>query len=67
MKQYVLLEFHNSEDIIVLVLYVEWPMTVPNRSISTALSTEYKKNSIVVMIKTEDIKQYVKNTHYDIT
>ena len=60
LKQYVLQEFHNPKDIIVLVRDMKNPSTILNKSSPTALSTENGKYPIVVMIHMEQIKQYFK-------
>ena len=60
LKQYILQELQNPEDIIDLVLDLKDPMTVLDTSQLTALFTKYKKDPIIVMIQTEEIKQYVK-------
>ena len=57
LKQYVLQEFHNPEDIIVIVRYVEYPMDGIDTSRHTSLSTEYENNPIIVMVQTEEIKK----------
>ena len=59
LKQYVQ-EFHNPVDIIVLARDVKDPMAILNTSGPTALSNEDKKYFIMVMIQTEEFKQYVK-------
>ena len=60
LKQYILRLFHNPEDIIVLVIYLKDPTIVLNTSIPTALSAEDEKYPIMVMIQTEEIKQFFK-------
>ena len=59
LKQYIQLEFRNTEDIIVLIRDLKYPTTVLNTSRPTALSTEDRKNLTMVMIQTEEIKQYL--------
>ena len=61
LKQYILRVFQNPEDIIVLVRDLKDPTIVLNKSRPTALSSEDKKDGIMVMIQTEEIKQFVKN------
>ena len=56
MKQYILREFHNPKEIIILVRYLKYPTTVLNTSITTVVSAEKEKDPIMVMIKTEEIK-----------
>ena len=56
MKHYILREFHNPEDIVILVRDLKDPTTVLNTSIPTALSSEDEKYPIMVMIQTEEIK-----------
>ena len=58
MKQYIIWQFQNPEDIIVLVRYLKDPTTVLNKLRLTALSSEYEKDLIMVMIQTDEIKQY---------
>ena len=60
MKQYTLQEFQNPEYIVFLVRYLKDPTSVLNTSRTTALSTEDEKYPIMLMIQTEEIKQYVK-------
>ena len=64
MKQYVLQELQNPEDIIVLVQYLKDPMTVMDTSRPISLYTEDKKDPIMVTIQTKEIKQYVKTIHF---
>ena len=52
LKQYVLREFHNTEDIIALVRHMKNPMKILSTSRPTALSTNDGENPILVMIKT---------------
>ena len=59
-KQYIIREFQNPEDIIVLVRYLKDPTTILNTSITTAISAQYKKDPIMAMIQTEEIKQFFK-------
>ena len=61
MKKYILLYLHNPEGIIYLVRYLKYPITMMDTSRPTSMSTQDKKYKIMVMIKTEEIKQYVKN------
>ena len=63
LKQYILRVFQNPEDIIVLVRYLKDPTTVLNTSRPTAMSAEYKKDRIMVMIQSEDINKYVKKVN----
>ena len=63
MKQYVLQELQNPEDIIVLVQYLKYSIPVLDTSRTTAISTEDDKDPIMVMIQTEEIKQYAKKIH----
>ena len=60
MKHYILEELNNHEEIIILVIELKYPTTVLKTSGPTSLSNEYEKDPIMVMIQTEDIKQYVK-------
>ena len=53
LKQYTLIEFHNPEDIIVLVRDLKYPTIVLNTSRTTALPAEDEKYPIMVMIQTE--------------
>ena len=62
LKQYILRVLHNPEDIIVLFVYLKYPTIVLNTSIPTALSAEEVKNPIMVIIQTEEIKQFVKKS-----
>ena len=62
LKQYILRELHNPEDIIVLVRYLKYPTTIFNTSRPLTLSEENKKDLIMVMIQTEGIKQSVKKS-----
>ena len=59
MKQYALREFHNPEDISVLVRDVKDPITVLNKSRPTSLSTGDEKEPIISMIQTEYINKYL--------
>ena len=61
MKKYILLYLNNPEGIIYLVRYLKDPITMMDTSRPTSMSTQDKKYKIMVMIKTEEIKQYVKN------
>ena len=61
LKQYILRELHNPEDITMLVRYLKDPTTVLNTSKETALLTEDEKYPIMVMIKNEEIKKQVTN------
>ena len=60
MKQYMLQEFQNPENIIALRRDVKTSMMILNKSWPTALSTDDKKDPIMLMIQTEEINQYVK-------
>ena len=62
MKQYALQEFKNPEYIIILVLYVKYPITEINTSGPTLLSTDEEKDPKMVMIQTEEIKKYAKKS-----
>ena len=59
MKQYILQELHNLEDIIILFRDLKDPRATLNTTGPTSLSTEDKKYPIMVMIQTYEIKQYV--------
>ena len=59
LKQYILQEFQNPEEIFILVRDLKDPTTFFKTSRTTALSTEDKKDLIMLMIQTEEIKQYV--------
>ena len=59
-KQYILRVLYNPEYIMVLIRYLKDLTTVLNTSITTELSEKYDKYPIMVMIQTEDIKQFVK-------
>ena len=63
LKKYILRVFQNPEDIIVLVVYLKDPTIVFNVSRPIALSAENDKDPIMVMIQTEEIKQFVKKVH----
>ena len=52
-------EFHNPEDIAVLVRDVKYPIKILDTARPTSLLTEDKKDPITVMIQTEETKQYV--------
>ena len=60
LKQYILRVFHNPEDKIFLVRDIKYPTIVLNTSRPTALSVDDEKDSIMVVIQTEEIKQFVK-------
>ena len=60
LKHYILRVFYNPGDIIVLVRYLKDTKIVFNTSRPTALSVEDEKHPIMVMIQTEEIKQFVK-------
>ena len=60
LEQYVLREFENLENIIVLVRDVKNPMNVLNTSRPTGLSTGDEKDPIMAMIQTEDTNKYLK-------
>ena len=60
LKQYTLRVSHNPEYIIVQVRDLKDPKIVLNTSSPTLLSAEDKKYPIMVMIQTEEIKQFVK-------
>ena len=60
LKQYILREFQNPEDIIILFIYLKDPTPVLNTSRPTELSEKYDKYPIMVMIQTKDIKKFVK-------
>ena len=53
LKQYILRELHNPEDIIVMVWDLKYLVTVLNTSRPTELSTKGKNDKIIVMIQTE--------------
>ena len=58
LKHYTLKVFHNPEDIIVLARYLKYPTIVLNTLIPTSLSAEENKETIMVIIQTEEIKQF---------
>ena len=60
LKQYILRQFHNTEDIIVLVRYLKYNKNLLNTSEPTSLSEEDEKDPIMVILQTEYIKQFVK-------
>ena len=60
LRQYILREYQNPEDIIVLVIYLKEPTYFKNKSRPTALSEEDKKYPIMVMIQTEEINKIFK-------
>ena len=62
LKQYILRVFQNNEDVIVLVRYIKDHTIVFNTSRPTVLSEEDEKDLIMVMIQTEEIKQFVKKS-----
>ena len=62
LKQNILRVLQNPEYIIVLVRYLKDPTNVLNPSRPIALSEEDNKYPIMVMIQTEDIKQFVKKS-----
>ena len=59
-KNDVLRELQNTEDIIVLIQDLKYPMTVMYKSVPTSLSTQDEKDSIMVMIQTKEIKNMLK-------
>ena len=60
LKQYILREFQNPEEIIVLVRDLKYPTTVLNTSRPTSLLSEDEKYPIMVIIQTEEIKIFLK-------
>ena len=60
LKHYVIQEFHDPENIIVLVWDSKYPLTMLYTSRPTALYTQDYMDSLMVMIQTEEIKHYVK-------
>ena len=62
LKQYVIRELHNPEDIIVLVWYLKDPMIMLDTSITTELYILDDKDTLMFIIQTEEIKHYVKKS-----
>ena len=60
LKQYILIVFHNPEDIIIMVIDLKDPIIVLNTSRPTALSAEDEKDPVMIMTQTKDIKKIFK-------